>query len=120
MQSSTRACHWVNVMKLCSQAFRAACCDRRIYNVGGPHRLSRLDMARQVAEVWGLSSEAIVPAPCSSVQRPVRSPADISMDSSRLEEELGMQMTSFREALRQMYESDSCNRDAKDVNSERT
>ena len=108
------------MMKLCSQGFRGACCDCRIYNVGGPHRLSRLDMARQVAEVWGLSSEVIVPAPCSSVQRPVRSPADISMDSSRLEEELGVQMTSFREALRQMHESDSCNRGAKDVNSERT
>ena len=77
-------------------------------------------MARQVAEVWGLSSETIVPAPCSSVQRPVRSPADISMDSSRLGEELGMQTTSFREALRQMHETESRKRDAEDVNSGRT
>ena len=107
-------------MKLCSRAFRGASCDCRVYNVGGPHRLSRLDMARQVAEVWGLSSEAIVPAPCSSVQRPVRSPADISMDSSRLEDELGVQMTSFREALRQMHETDSRNRDAQDIDFERT
>ena len=88
--------------------------------MGGPHRLSRLDMAQQVAEVWGLPSEAIVPAPCSSTERPVKSPADISMDSSRLKHELGVQMTSFREALRHMHETDSCSRDAEAVDSRRS
>ena len=102
-------------MKLSLQAFRAACCDCRVFNVGGPQRLSRLDMARQVAEVWGLPPDGIVPAPCSSTQRPVRSPADISMDSSRLEVEVGVQMTSFREALRQMHETGSCRGNAEDV-----
>ena len=87
--------------------------------MGGPQRLSRLDMAQQVAEVWGLPSEAIVPAPCSSVERPVKSPADISMDSSRLEHELGVEMASFREALRHMRKTDSGTGDAEKVGSGR-
>lgn len=53
--------------------------------MGGPERLSRVDMAQRVAEAWGLDPRNIVPAPSNSIQRTVASPPDISMDISRIE-----------------------------------
>ncbi len=70
--------------------------------MGGPERLSRVDMAAKVAEVWGYSPNAIVSAPSSSVDRGVASPADISMTSRKLETELGLRLTPFSEALQQI------------------
>ena len=73
--------------------------------MGGPDRLSRLEMAQTVAEICGYSSEFIIAAPSSTVQRPVRSPPDISMDSSRIETDLDMKLTTFRAAVKQMHEA---------------
>ena len=67
--------------------------------MGGPERLSRVDMARKVVEEFEYSEEAIIPAPSSSVNRGVASPADISMVSTPLEEALGLRMMPFSEAL---------------------
>ena len=73
--------------------------------MGGPNRLSRLEMAQTVAQVCGYSTDAIIAAPTSSVQRPVRSPPDISMDSSRIEADLDMKLVAFAEAVKQMHEA---------------
>lgn len=53
--------------------------------MGGPERLSRVDMAMAVADARGYDRAAIVPAPAASVDRGVASPADISMDISALQ-----------------------------------
>ncbi len=74
----------------------------RVYNMGGPERLSRVDMAVKVAEAWGYSPNAIISAPSSSVNRGVASPADISMTSQKLEQELGLTLTPFSDALAQI------------------
>lgn len=68
-------------------------------NMGGPDRLSRVDMAYAVAAARGHGAASIVPAPASSVPRGVVSPADISMNSSKLAGLLGLQLTPFTEAL---------------------
>ncbi|KAI9010064.1 methionine adenosyltransferase regulatory beta subunit-related [Hyaloraphidium curvatum] len=60
------------------------------YNMGGPERLSRVDMAGIVAEARRYSKEAILAVPSASVQRAVRSPADISMDTSALKRDIGV------------------------------
>ena len=73
--------------------------------MGGPDRLSRLEMAQTVADICGYTSDAIIAAPSSTVQRPVRSPPDISMDSSRIEADLDMKLTAFRDAVKQMHEA---------------
>ena len=53
--------------------------------MGGPERLSRVDMAQQLAGHLNVNrSGVIVAAPAASVSRPVTSPLDISMDSARL------------------------------------
>ena len=68
-------------------------------DVGGPERLSRLDMALKVADAYNFDkSESIIPVPSDSVSRGVASPADISMDVSRLRM-LEVPLTFFSEAL---------------------
>jgi dTDP-4-dehydrorhamnose reductase len=57
----------------------------RVFNMGGPERLSRVDIAHKVAEAWGFDPKCIIPAPSASVQRNVASPPDISMDISRIQ-----------------------------------
>ena len=53
--------------------------------MGGPKRMSRVDMAEAVADARGRGRQAILPVPAASVDRGVASPADISMDSSLLQ-----------------------------------
>ncbi|KAA6429698.1 MAG: methionine adenosyltransferase 2 subunit beta-like [Trebouxia sp. A1-2] len=72
----------------------------RLLNMGGPERLSRLDMAYKTADCWELDRSCIVPALSASVKRGVVSPADISMDSSRLLQQLpSVKLTSLEDAL---------------------
>lgn len=71
----------------------------RTFNMGGPQRLSRADMAVQVAASRGLSTDAIISAPSSSVQRSVASPPDISMSVKRIQHDLDIKLTKFSEAL---------------------
>ncbi len=70
--------------------------------MGGPERLSRVDMAMKVAQAWGYSPDSIISAPSSSVNRGVASPADISMTSQKLEDDLGLTLTPFLDALAQI------------------
>ena len=76
--------------------------------MGGPERLSRVDIAHKVAEEYDYLPDAIIPAPSSSVNRGVASPADISMVSTALEEALGMRFTPFSEGLARMIHDDFC------------
>ena len=71
-----------------------------VFNMGGPQRLSRVDMALAVAAARGYDAALVLPAPAASVDRGVASPADISMDSSRLWQSLGLQPLALTDALR--------------------
>ncbi|PWA40357.1 NAD(P)-binding Rossmann-fold superfamily protein [Artemisia annua] len=51
-----------------------------LLNVGGPDRLSRVQMAEVVARVRGYDAWLIKQVSASSIDRGVKSPADISMD----------------------------------------
>ncbi|CAH1419690.1 unnamed protein product [Lactuca virosa] len=51
-----------------------------LLNVGGPDRLSRVQMAETVAHVRGYNTSLIKPVSTSSIDRGVKSPSDISMD----------------------------------------
>lgn len=75
----------------------------RLFNMGGPQRLSRAEMAFELAAFLRLDAQGVVlAAPAASVPRPVPSPADISMDSSRLVSALALQLTPFVDALAQI------------------
>ena len=76
-----------------------------VFNMGGPERLSRVDMAKQVGTVRGYGWDCILPVKSASVSRGVASPPDISMDSGKLEQALGMKFTGFTDALQKIFPS---------------
>ncbi|XP_010419602.1 PREDICTED: methionine adenosyltransferase 2 subunit beta-like [Camelina sativa] len=77
-----------------------------VLNAGGPERLSRVEMAQAVAEVRGYDLSLIKHVSASSVDRGVVSPADISMDITKLIQTLEFSPTSFKDGVRLTLESD--------------
>ncbi|CAI9101742.1 OLC1v1039139C2 [Oldenlandia corymbosa var. corymbosa] len=71
-----------------------------LLNVGGPDRVSRVQMAEAVAHVRGYKAALIKPVSASSVDRGVKSPSDISMDTSKLIQTLGIKPTNFIDGVR--------------------
>ncbi|KFM27363.1 Methionine adenosyltransferase 2 subunit beta [Auxenochlorella protothecoides] len=72
----------------------------RLYNMGGPHRLSRAEMAEAAAAVGGWSTAAVLRQPAASVTRAAPSPQDIAMDSSLCAADLGVHATPLESVLR--------------------
>nr|ABK94912.1 unknown [Populus trichocarpa] len=70
-----------------------------LLNVGGPDRVSRVQMAETVAHVRGYNTSLIKQVSASSVYRGVSSPADISMDISKLIQTVSISPTSFRDGV---------------------
>lgn len=73
---------------------------RLLLNVGGPDRVSRVQMAEMVADLRGYNKSFIKSVSASSVDRGVKSPADISMDITKLVQTLGISPISFRDGVR--------------------
>ncbi|KAK9273404.1 hypothetical protein L1049_018214 [Liquidambar formosana] len=71
-----------------------------LLNVGGPDRVSRVQMAEAVAHIKGYNPSLIKPVSASSVDCGVMSPADISMDISKLVQTLAISPVSFRDGVR--------------------
>ena len=64
-------------------------------------------MGDAVAAVRGHPRGNVRRVPAASVSRPVASPPDISMDVSRVQDELGLRLTPFAEALRRVFGDDA-------------
>ncbi|KAL0002530.1 hypothetical protein SO802_016311 [Lithocarpus litseifolius] len=71
-----------------------------LLNVGGPDRVSRVQMAEAVADFRGYNTSLIKPVSASSVDRGVKSPADISMNLSKLVQTLNFSPTSFTDGVK--------------------
>ncbi|KAI4355015.1 hypothetical protein L6164_003833 [Bauhinia variegata] len=71
-----------------------------LLNAGGPDRVSRVQMAEAVGQFRGYDPSLIKSVSASSVDRGVRSPADISMDITRLVQTLKVHPVSFRDGVR--------------------
>ncbi len=54
-----------------------------ILHVGGPERISRLEMGRRLAESWGLDASPIIATDRDAVPATEPRPRDVSLDSSR-------------------------------------
>ncbi|XP_015901706.3 uncharacterized protein LOC107434732 [Ziziphus jujuba] len=72
---------------------------RLLLNMGGPDRVSRVEMAETVAYVRGYNKSLIKSVSASSVDRGVKSPADISMDITKLVQTLGVSPISFKDGV---------------------
>jgi dTDP-4-dehydrorhamnose reductase len=70
-----------------------------IYHLGGPERLSRLELGLRVARVLGLPSGGIASALQADHQGPDRRPSDTSLDSGRARRELGWKPRDLDRAL---------------------
>ncbi|XP_059312709.1 uncharacterized protein LOC132063943 isoform X1 [Lycium ferocissimum] len=77
-----------------------------LLNVGGPDRVSRVQMAEAVAHVRGYNLSLIKSVSSSTVNRGVKSPADISMDITRLIQTLNMSPTAFRDGVKLTLEAE--------------
>ena len=60
-------------------------------------------MGDAVAALRGHPRANVRRVPSATVARPFASPADISMDSSRVQAELGLKLTPFAEAVRRAF-----------------
>jgi dTDP-4-dehydrorhamnose reductase len=70
-----------------------------LYHLGGPERLSRLDLGRRVARILGLPDTGIDPGRQADHVGPEARPADTSLDSTRARTELGWIPRSLDQAL---------------------
>ncbi|CAM8925092.1 unnamed protein product [Rhodiola kirilowii] len=71
-----------------------------LLNVGGPDRLSRAQMAEAVAQIRGHDLSLIKPVSASSVNRGVNSPADISMNITKLVQTSNVSPISFKDVVK--------------------
>ncbi|CAN4125718.1 unnamed protein product [Withania somnifera] len=77
-----------------------------LLNVGGPDRVSRVQMAEAVAHIRGYDLSLIKSVSSSTVHRGVKSPADISMDITRLMQTLNMSPTAFMDGVKLTLEAE--------------
>ena len=92
------AAHVVALSKLAGKDAKTDWLAR--YNMGGPDRLSHVDMAKQTAEVLGVSDANVAAVPSASVDRGVKSPADISMLSDKLNSLTGVTPMGWKDQMR--------------------
>uniref|UniRef100_A0ACD5ZCN5 Uncharacterized protein n=1 Tax=Avena sativa TaxID=4498 RepID=A0ACD5ZCN5_AVESA len=78
-----------------------------LLNVGGPDRVSRLQMAESVADARGYSHSTIKSVSASSVNRGVASPPDISMDITKLTQMLSIQPVTFKDGVRAILDREA-------------
>ncbi|KAF8779484.1 hypothetical protein HU200_002531 [Digitaria exilis] len=78
-----------------------------LLNVGGPDRVSRLQMAESVAAVRGYNHCIIKSVSASSVNRGVASPPDISMDITKLTQMLSIKPISFEGGVKATLEAEA-------------
>ncbi|CAL4886106.1 unnamed protein product [Urochloa decumbens] len=78
-----------------------------LLNVGGPDRVSRLQMAESVAAVRGYNHSIIKSVSASSVNRGVASPSDISMDITKLTQLLSIKPISFQDGVRATLDAEA-------------
>lgn len=71
------------------------------FHLGGPERLSRLDLGRRVARVLGLDPTRLEAARQADHPGPDRRPPDVSLDAGRARRELGWEPRPLDEAIRE-------------------
>jgi dTDP-4-dehydrorhamnose reductase len=73
-----------------------------IFHPGGPERLDRMEMGREVCAELGLKAELLEPRRLHDVRHAAPRPRDVSLDSSLLWEHVRREPRTFRETLREI------------------
>jgi len=74
---------------------------RGTYNCTGKERLSRLEWARKIADVWGLDGKLISAVKSEELKLPAKRP-DVLLNAEKVEKETGIGMVGVEEGMRQM------------------
>lgn len=74
-----------------------------VYNMGGPVRVSRLEMAIEVANHYCFDSSLFLSAEKTSTPGEIPSPLDISMDSRRLEDLVGIKFRGLEATVKATF-----------------
>jgi dTDP-4-dehydrorhamnose reductase len=77
---------------------------RGLFHAGGSERLSRYELGRRAAAAQGFDPDRLIPVPQAAAAPEVPRPLDASLDSSRLERELGWRARPLDTALRESRE----------------
>lgn len=72
---------------------------RGLFHAGGPERLSRYELGLRTVAAHGLDPDSLEPVRQADAPPPVPRPLDVSLDSSRLERELGWRARPLDAAL---------------------
>lgn len=95
----------VYVMDICN-ALRIAIQTptlHRLYNLGGPERIARIDYGRKLAVLRGYDPSLIHPVRLSDFHTGYARPADVSMNSLRIQADLGLRLTPVEEGLKEIF-----------------
>lgn len=89
---------------LAAAATRVAAGDRGLWHIAGPELMSRIDLARLVAEVFDLPGDLIRPVPTSELGQAAARPLRGGLRCERLERAFGRSVRSPRDALMDLRE----------------
>lgn len=74
-----------------------------ILHAGGPERLSRWDLGRQLCEATDMDASLLLPSRLADVSLPVPRPADVSLDSTRLSRMIRFAPVTFSHYLQRAF-----------------
>ena len=77
--------------------------EPNIFHVAGSQKLSRYDMALEIADTFGFDRKLIIPIKSSDLNQVAKRPKDSSLDISKIKK-LGIKMSSFQEGIRKVKE----------------
>jgi len=75
----------------------------RLFNLGGPERVTRLDFGKKLAALRGYNQNLIQAIKLEDLHTGYPRPADVSMDSSRITQTLGISLTPVEEGLEKIF-----------------
>jgi len=76
----------------------------RIFNFGGPERITRVQFGHILAKICGHDESKINPTRLTDLDTGYPRPTDVSMDSTRIQKELGIELTSVEEGLKPIFQ----------------
>jgi len=105
----------IDVADLCWAMIAMAQSDRSgLWHVGGPQRLDRVAMGRDVCGAFGLDPDLIAPTRLADSTYPAPRPRDVSLDSSRLWTLLKRDPIPFRQGVEKLAKLRETNINAED------
>lgn len=77
----------------------------RIYHLGGPERMTRIQFAEMLIQLRGHDRSLIQPVRLSDHSTGYARPADVSLNSKRIQESIGLKTTPTHKALEEIFRS---------------